>query len=67
MQRDGRIVTGTNEIACSTIAAPTARSLATPKNAVAPIRYASWKPPTAPGVGTATPTTSSAIIRNDPG
>ena len=54
------MVTGTNEIACSTIAAPTARSFAAPKKAVAPIRNASWKPPTPPGVGTATPTTSSA-------
>ena len=30
------------------------------------MRKASWKPPTAPGVGTATPTTSSAMIRNEP-
>ena len=30
------------------------------------MRNASWNPPTAPGVGTATPTTSNATMRNEP-
>src|SRR5260221_13682724 len=57
---------GPIEKMCSTIAAPTAAASGAPKNAVAPYRNAAWKPPTAPGVGTATPSTSSAISTNDP-
>ena len=37
MKSKPAIVTGTTEIACSTIAAPTAVSLSAPKNPVAPI------------------------------
>ena len=62
-----RIVTGTNEIACSTKAAPTARSGGAAKNVATANSYAAWKPPIAPGVGTATPTTSTAITRNEAG
>src|SRR5499427_13469 len=50
----------------ATIAAPTAAPSGAPKNNVAPSRKASWNPPMAPGVGTATPITSRAIIRNVP-
>jgi hypothetical protein len=39
-------VTGRNEMACSTIAAPTAVGSGTPKNVVTAILYAVWNPPT---------------------
>ena len=59
-------VTGTNDTPCSTIAAPMARSSGTPKKDWTAIWYAAWNPPTAPGVGIATPTTRIVITRNEP-
>jgi len=58
--------TGTFEIAWSTMAPATAASFGTPKKAITAILYISWKPPTWPGVGIATPTTSSVVTRNEP-
>src|SRR5436190_3716007 len=57
---------GPIENRCRTIAAPAAALSGAPKKAVAPKWNATWNPPTAPGVGTATPRTSSARSKNDP-
>ena len=40
-------------------------SAGAPKNICAAIWYARWNPPTAPGVGTATPTVSRVVTRNE--
>ena len=59
-------VTGTNDSACSTIAAPTAVGVGDAEERPTAMRYIAWNPPTCPGVGTATPTTRSVITRNEP-
>ena len=67
MNKSPARITGPKDKACTTMAAATALALAAPKNDVMPNRYASWKLPTPPGVGTATPITRSDWIKKEPG